>query len=150
MRSTCRSRDGTFGPIIFDKHHQYVAFLSNGKKMKTLLLLLILGIPALAADRPRVSDCFKVHSLTRMDDEHYWANWTNACPYTIDSVYVMIGFADKSRKLLGEGVWALHFITQGAHRVIRFSTPSRVDGFEFVNVRKITTDAEEALRAGSR
>jgi hypothetical protein len=114
--------------------------------MKLLLVLLVLGIPALAAERPKVSDCFKVHSLTRMDDEHYWANWTNACPYTIDSVYVMIGFADKSRKVLGEGVWGLHFITQGMHRVIRFSTPSRVDGFEFVSVRKITTDAAEALR----
>jgi hypothetical protein len=115
-------------------------------RVKRLLLLLVVCIPALAGDKPNVSDCFKVHSLTRMDDEHYWANWTNACPYTIDSVYVMIGFADKSRKLLGEGVWGLHFITQGMHRVIRFSTPSRVDGFEFVSVRKITTDAAEALR----
>jgi len=114
--------------------------------MKPLVMLLVLGIPALAAEKPRVSDCFKVHSLTRMDDEHYWANWTNACPYTIDSVYVMIGFADKSLKVLGEGVWGLHFITQGAHRVIRFSTPSKVDGVEFVSVRKITTDAAEALR----
>ena len=109
-------------------------------------MLLVLGIPALAQEKPKVSECFKVHSLTRMDDEHYWADWTNACPYTIDSVYVMIGFADISRKPLGAGVWGLHFITQGAHRVIRFSTPSRVDGFEFVSVRKITTDAEEALR----
>ena len=116
------------------------------KKMKPLLILLVLGIPALAAEKPSVADCFKVHSLTRMDDEHYWANWTNACPYTIDSVYVMIGFADKSRKLLGEGVWGLHFVTQGMHRVIRFSTPSKVDGFEFVSVRKITADAAEALR----
>jgi hypothetical protein len=115
-------------------------------RVKRLLLVLVVCLPALAGDKPNVSDCFKVHSLTRMDDEHYWANWTNACPYTIDSVYVMIGFADKSRKLLGEGVWGLHFITQGMHRVIRFSTPSRVDGFEFVNVRKITTDAAEALR----
>ena len=115
-------------------------------RVKRLLLVLVVCIPALAGDKPNVSDCFKVHSLTRMDDEHYWANWTNACPYTIDSVYVMIGFADKSRKLLGEGVWGLHFITQGMHRVIRFSTPSRVDGFEFVSVRKITTDAAEALR----
>lgn len=114
--------------------------------MKRLLVVLILGIPALAGEQPKVSECFKVHSLTRMDDEHYWANWTNACPYTIDSVYVMIGFADKFRKPLGAGVWGLHFITQGAHRVIRFSTPWLADGFEFVNVRKITTDAEEALR----
>jgi len=69
--------------------------------MKLALAILVLTLPALAAERPKVSDCFKVHSLTRMDDEHYWANWTNACPYTIDSVYVMIGFADKSRRLLG-------------------------------------------------
>src|SRR5712691_11056664 len=73
------------------------------KTVKRLLLVLVVCLPALAGDKPNVSDCFKVHSLTRMDDEHYWANWTNACPYTIDSVYVMIGFADKSRKLLGEG-----------------------------------------------
>src|SRR5690242_13057507 len=118
----------------------------TASKMKCLLVLLMLGVPALAAEKPKVSECFKVHSLTRMDDEHYWANWTNACPYTIESVYVMIGFADKARKPLGAGVWGLHFITQGAHRVIRFSTPWLAEGFEFVSVRKITTDAEEALR----
>ena len=109
-------------------------------------MLLVLGIPALAVEPPKVSECFKVHSLTRMDDEHYWANWTNACPYTIDSVYVMVGFADKSRKPLGEGVWSVHFVTQGAHRVIRFSTPWLVDGYEFVSVRKITANPDEALR----
>jgi hypothetical protein len=113
--------------------------------MKLFFLSLLLSIPALAGPEPSVSDCFKVHSMTRMDDEHYWADWTNSCPYTIDSVYVMIGFADHSHKSLGNGVWGLHFITQGAHRVIRFSTPSRVDGFEFVRLRKITTDANEAL-----
>ena len=116
--------------------------------MKHLLtgLLLLFATTASVQAGQKVSDCFKVHSLIKMDNDHYWANWTNACPYTIDSVYVMIGFADKSRKLLGEGVWGLHFITQGMHRVIRFSTPSKVDGFEFVSVRKITTDAIEALR----
>jgi hypothetical protein len=114
--------------------------------MKRLLILLVLGLPALAEEQPKVPECFKVHSLTRMDAEHYWANWTNACPYTIDSVYVMVGFADKSRKPLGAGVWGLHFVTPGTHRVIRFSTPALVDEFEFVSIRKITTDAEEALR----
>jgi hypothetical protein len=118
----------------------------TASKMKRLLTLLVLGIPALAVEKPKVSECFKIHSLTRMDAEHYWANWTNTCPYTIDSVYVMIGFADGSHKPLGAGVWGLHFVTQGAHRVIRFSTPSQADGFQFVSIRKITTDADEALR----
>jgi hypothetical protein len=148
MRSTRFSSAGRLvrSGLFFDKAAWTWHACPTAQKMKLLLILLVLGIPGLAAERPKVSDCFKVHSLTRMDDEHYWANWTNACPYTIDSVYVMIGFADKSRKVLGEGVWGLHFITQGMHRVIRFSTPSRVDGFEFVSVRKITTDAAEALR----
>ena len=85
-----------------------------------------------------------VHIST--DGEHYWADWTNACPYTIDSVYVMIDFWDKFHKRLGDGVWGLHFITQGAHRVTRFSAPRGVDSFQFVGIRKVTTDSGEALR----
>jgi len=114
--------------------------------MKHALALLLLGAVALAGDKPSVDKCFKVRSLTRTDGEHYWADWTNACPYTIDSVYVMIGFLDKFHKRLGDGVWGLHFITQGAHRVTRFSTPAGVSSFEFVDIRKVTTDFAEALR----
>ena len=114
--------------------------------MKFLLLSLLFALPALAGPKPNVSECFKVHSMTRMDDEHYWADWTNSCPYTIDSVYVMIGFWDKFHRRLGDGVWGLHFITQGTHRVTRFSAPRGVDGFEFVDIRKVTTDSGEALR----
>jgi hypothetical protein len=114
--------------------------------MKRVLVFLLLAVGALAGDTPTVPQCFQVHSLTRTDGEHYWADWTNACPYTIDSVYVMIGFRDKFHKLLGDGVWGLHFITQGAHRVTRFSAPRGVAGFEFVDIRKVTTDSAEALR----
>jgi hypothetical protein len=113
--------------------------------MKRALLFLLFAAAAYAGDKPTVSKCFQIHSMTRTDGEHYWADWTNACPYTIDSVYVMIGFWDKFHKRLGDGVWGLHFITQGAHRVTRFSVPSGVGGFEFVDIRKITTDFTEAL-----
>ena len=113
--------------------------------MKYAALFLLLAVTALAGEKPAVTQCFKVQSLTKTDDEHYWANWENTCPYTIDKVYVMIGFLDKFRKPLGVGVWGLNFILQGAHRVTRFSTPSGVSGFEFVNIRKITTDSDEAL-----
>ena len=114
--------------------------------MKGIFVFLALAVAALAGERPSVSDCFKVHSLSRTDEEHYWANWTNTCPYIIDSVYVMIEFSDKTHKQLGKGVWGLHFITQGMHRVTRFSTPLGVSDFEFVNIRKVTTDSDEALR----
>src|SRR5579862_7413103 len=113
--------------------------------MRSVLVFLLLASAAIAGDKPAVSQCFQVHSLTRTDGEHYWADWTNACPYTIDSVYVMIGFWDKFHKRLGDGVWGLHFITRGAHRVTRFSAPSGATGFESVDIRKVTADFEEAL-----
>lgn len=114
--------------------------------MKFLPILLALGVIALAKDKPNLSDCFKVHSMIRADEEHYWATWSNACKYTIDSVYVMVGFADGDRKPLGDGVWGLHFIVPGASRVIRFSTPSQVADFQFVILHKITANPDEALR----
>ena len=114
--------------------------------MKQVLVFLLLAGGVLAGDMPNVAQCFQVHSLTRTDGEHYWADWTNACPYTIDSVYVMIDFRDRFHKRLGDGVWGLHFITKGAHRVTRFSTPRGVGDFAFVGIRKVTTDSGEALR----
>jgi hypothetical protein len=114
--------------------------------MKRALLFLFMAVAGLADQKPRISDCFKVHSLTRTDNDHYWASWTNACPYIIDSVYVMIEFSDQFHKQLGNGVWGLHFITQGMHRVTRFSTPLGVSDFQFVNIRKVTADSDEALR----
>jgi hypothetical protein len=99
-----------------------------------------------AAERPKIADCFKVNWLLRADEEHYWANWTNRCSYTIDSVYVMVGFADQGNQSIGNGVWGLHFVTPGESRVTRFSTPARVPDFHSVHVRKITANSEEALR----
>jgi hypothetical protein len=96
-------------------------------------------------DRPEVPECFKVLRLLKTDATHYWADWTNTCPYTIDSVYVMVGFVDGFRKYLGDGVWRMYFILPGAHRVTRFSVPVGVDGFESILVRRITTDSVEAL-----
>ena len=97
------------------------------------------------AQHPNVSECFKVHELLRADEEHYWATWTNACPYTIDSVYVLVRFADGSSRDLADGVWSLHFIPPGTHRTMRFSAPGRIADFASVHQRKITADMGEAF-----
>jgi hypothetical protein len=112
--------------------------------MKRLLAVLVLT-GAVGCAESRVSDCFKVSYLTKMDSEFYWASWTNQCPYTIDSVYVMIEFADRLKHHVGNGVWGLHFIQPGAHRVIRFTAPASCSEYQSIKVRKITTNSEEAL-----
>jgi tetratricopeptide (TPR) repeat protein len=104
-----------------------------------------LSLAAVGAAQPKISDCFKVYNLLKMDEEHYWADWGNACPYTIDSVYVMVKFTDRSRNHLGNGVWALHFVEPGVHRVMRLTAPRGVPTFERVELHKITIDAMEAL-----
>jgi hypothetical protein len=114
-----------------------------------LFLLAAFAGGASAEQKPRVAACFKVHDMLRADSEHYWANWTNACPYTIDSVYVMVGFFDASRRWLGSGVWAMYFVRPGASRVVRFSMPAEVPDFHSVRLVKITTNSEEALRPGA-
>jgi hypothetical protein len=97
------------------------------------------------AQHPRVSECFKVHELLRADQEHYWATWTNACPYTIDSVYVTVQFADRFAKEVADGVWSLHFIAPGAHRTMRFSAPGKLADFASVRQQRITSDIGEAF-----
>src|ERR1035438_2186764 len=98
------------------------------------------------ANPAKIPTCFKVRRLLKTDEAHYWADWKNTCPFTIDQVYVMVSFQDRSRKTLGSGVWPMYFILPGAHRVTRFSVPVGVDGFRFVTVRRIIPDAAEALR----
>jgi hypothetical protein len=116
-------------------------------RMKYLFLPLFLFASGLAcAETPAVTHCFKVNALIKMDEDHYWADWTNSCPYTIDSVYVMVKFSDKSRQKVGDGVWSLHFVGPGLRRVMRLSAPKNVPDFQFVNVKKVTLDFEEALR----
>jgi hypothetical protein len=115
--------------------------------MKFLLTTLFLLSAGMAmAEKPDVSDCFKVHALVRMDSEHYWADWTNTCPYTIDSVYVLVNFTGKSKVHVGSGMWPMYFVAPGTHRVTRFSVPAEVSDFESVVVNKITTDPTEGLR----
>ncbi len=106
---------------------------------------LAISMAAAASAQPKIAQCFKVYDLLKMDQDHYWANWQNACPYTIDSVYVMVRFSDRSRGQLGNGVWALHFVTPGTHQVTRFTAPRGVPDFDFVRLHKITTDSLEAL-----
>ncbi len=109
-------------------------------------LVLGLSFAALAlAQHANVSQCFKVHELLRADEEHYWATWTNGCPYTIDSVYVMVKFVDRSAKEVADGVWSLHFVTPGAHRTMRFNAPGKLADFASVRQSKITTDIYEAF-----
>src|SRR6185437_4300614 len=117
--------------------------------MKTLFALMFVMLTAVSvssAERPQVSQCFKVNALLKQDAIHYWADWTNACHYTIDSVYVMVGFSNRSEKRLEDGVWPMYFVRPGDHRVTRFTIPAGAAGFESVRVRKITTDSDEALR----
>ena len=83
--------------------------------------------------------------MIRADEEHYWTTWTNACPYTIDSVYVLVKFADRSAKDVADGVWSLHFIAPGAHRTMRFSAPGKLADFASVRQQKITGDIYEAF-----
>ena len=113
--------------------------------LATLLLWLGSGAGA-RSHAPKVSQCFKVHDLLKMDDEHYWARWSNACPFTIESVYVMVGFTDHSGKQVGNGVWAMYQVKPGASRVNRFTAPRISPTFQNVTLRLITTDSEEALR----
>jgi|SRR5579884_1444437 len=119
--------------------------------MKHLILALgLCCLTASAADQPAarragVERCFKVHRLLRSDSSHYWAEWSNTCPYTIDAVYVMVGFLDGSRKELGNGVWPMYFVQPGAHRVTRFSAPAAVEGFASVRLHRITTDSSYAF-----
>jgi hypothetical protein len=116
--------------------------------MKQISLLPFwLMLPAIvhAEQKPQVPQCFKVNALIRMDDDHYWANWTNACTYTVDSVYVNVEFVDGDRRTLGNGLWSMHFVVPGAHQVTRFSTPPGVSAFRFIRVRKVTTTLDEAL-----
>jgi hypothetical protein len=112
--------------------------------MKHLVFGLTFAAFALA-QHPLVSDCFKVHELLRADSEHYWATWSNNCPYTIDAVYVTVRFADRSSRDLADGVWSLHFIPAGAHRTMRFSAPGKLADFTSVHQKKITANMSEAF-----
>ena len=123
--------------------------------MKYLWIALFLCCGyAYAADRPadiapaksEIPQCFKVRRLLKTDDAHYWADWTNTCPFTIDKVYVIVRFLDGSSKILGNGVWPMYFVLPGVHRVTRFSIPAAAAGFEFIRVLQITTNSVEALR----
>jgi len=113
-------------------------------KMKRLMLAALMSGMGFAAE-PKVADCFKVNALLKMDGDHYWADWKNACPYTIDSVYVAVEFADRMGRSVGNGLWALHLVGPGLSRVIRLSSPPTSATFERISVRKITTDLEAAL-----
>ncbi len=110
-----------------------------------LCLGLFAGSMAMASV-PDVSECFKVKALLKMDVDHYWADWKNACPYTIDSVYIAVEFADRAGRRVGNGLWALHLVGPGLSRVMRLSAPPTSGVYERIRVRKITTDLEAALR----
>lgn len=111
----------------------------------------LFSTPILAEDKaalknsPRIEECFQVNWLLRADEAHYWADWVNTCPYTIDSVYVMVGFVDHAKKPLGNGVWPMYFVLSGAHQVTRFSAPAEVAGFDALVVHRITIDSVVAF-----
>jgi hypothetical protein len=133
--------------------------------MKHILLgLYLVGAMALAADQPKdlpkeapkvqappkVADCFKVNRLLKIDATFYWADWSNACPYTVETVYVIVVFVDGSSKELGGGVWPMYFVEPGVHRVTRFTVPVGVSAYETLRVSTITTDSAVALMRDQR
>ncbi len=97
-----------------------------------------------------MQDCFKVHRLLKIDSTFYWADWSNACPYTVETVYVMVTFHDGSKKELGSGVWPMYFVRPGVHRVTRFTAPVGVSEYKTLRVSKITTDSSVALMRDQR
>ncbi len=117
------------------RQHRFPLLLSGasiiGGAMKALLtVVFLLSAGAAFAQKPKgPSDCFKVHALIRADEAHYWADWTNACPYTIDSVYVLVTFADKSKLHVGDGVWPMYFVTPGHISRDQIQRPCRGVGF---------------------
>jgi hypothetical protein len=119
--------------------------------MKRILLgLYLFGAIASAADQPKVQECFKVNRLLKIDATFYWADWTNACPFTVDTVYVMVTFVDSANRELGAGVWPMYFIEPGVHRVTRFTAPVGVTAYQTLRVTKITTDSSVALMRDQR
>jgi hypothetical protein len=119
--------------------------------MKHILLgLYLCGSIASAAEQPKVHDCFKVKRLLKIDATFYWADWSNACPFTVDSVYVMVTFVDGANKELGSGVWPMYFVQPGVHRVTRFTVPVGVSTYRTLRVSKITTDSSVALMRDQR
>jgi len=119
--------------------------------MKTILLgLYLCGTAAFAADQPKLADCFKVNRLLKIDATFYWADWTNTCPYTVETVYVMVTFLDGSSRELGSGVWPMYFIEPGVRRVTRFTAPVGVSTYQTLRVSKITADSAVALMRDQR
>lgn len=113
--------------------------------MKTLILVLFSAV-AIAADKPQAWECFKVDSLTRIDDLHYQADAVNSCPYTIDHVYVLVKFFDKAWNRIGVDHFSAHFVAPGERIKHVFPISGyAVRRFRYVGVRRITTDALEAL-----
>lgn len=108
------------------------------------LLLVLAPLICSAADTSRVSACFQVNALVRADEDHYWADWKNSCPFTIDRVYVMVEFFQQGRKI-GQGVWPSYFVTSGQARVVRFSSPIHLPSNSSITVFRITTDSSVAL-----
>ena len=80
-----------------------------------------------AAAKAEVSECFKVHRLLKTDSTHYWADWSNTCPYTIEAVYVMVGFLD--RRPPGDGHRRVADVFRAARRPPRDPVQRSGSGF---------------------
>ena len=118
---------------------------------------LLLPMLAQAALFARTEDCFQILSMRKAswtsdtvpgDENRYQVVARNTCPYTIDAVYVMVRFTDSASHELSNGLWVLYFMPPGRSWTKKFSVPLKAYGFERVVLRKITTNAEEALRPG--
>lgn len=101
--------------------------------------------------KPKVSDCFKVDSLTNIvpgfHGKLYEAMAHSECPFEIPEVWVIVKFFDRDNYRIGGDAWSAKNVTVGEKLKHSFSavinpgaTLSRAE------VMSITTDRDMALR----
>ena len=98
----------------------------------------------------KVEECFKIHWLLRADDAHYWADWVSECPYTIDSVYVMIGFQDHGKNHVGQRRVAHVFRASGRSPGDSLQRAGRGFRIRDRDGSPVTTEAVGSFRRGSQ
>jgi hypothetical protein len=115
-------------------------------KLPTLRVSLFLILSACFCRAESIDKCFTVHRMVKSEEGRYLIEATNRCSQEYDAVYVLVSFSDGQGKRLDDGVWAIYWSRPGRHEIHEFGIPKGAVGFERVTLRKITINAEEALR----